>query len=333
MLLASNNPGTLSERLTAIDSSLPEDKEGAIEQCERYLAHAGDNYLPFMIKLYQNKRYVLFRLLEQISLRSASQDKSLENAVKFILENRHKKNKTCSIVATEFEQLSWLSDKWFSFITQQKRNDNILEVNKKNFELAVFNALAEEIHCADMFLSGANHYDDPNKPLISWDEFDAQFEHYCNLIKQPSKSSEFISTLQSQHYESAYQTDRGFLANEYLSIENGEPVLKRALSKKEDASVAMFVESVSSRMPLTNVVDVVIDIEQWLNVSKEFKPLSGYDSKIKDYDMRFVATSFSYGFNVGPVQAERCLQEYSRKQIAWLFNHHITDYRLSVCFR
>ena len=329
VLLASNNPGTPSERLTAIDLSLPENKEDIIEQCERYLAHSGDNYLPFMIKLYQNKRYVLLRLLEQISLQSASRDKSLEHAVTFILKNRHNKHKTYSIVASEFDQLNWLSEKWFNFVTKQKRDDENMDVNKKNFELAVFNALAEEINCADMFLLGANHYDDPNKPLISWEEFDVQVDNYCNLIKQPSKPSEFISSLQNQHYEAAKKTDSGFLINEYLSIENGEPILKRALSKKEDKAVTSFVELVSTRMPLTNVVDVIIDIEQWIAVSQEFKPLSGYDSKIKDYGMRFVATSFSYGCNVGPVQAERCLQKYTRKQIAWLFNHHVTDYRLS----
>ncbi len=329
VLLASNNPGTPSERLAAIESSLPKDKNGIIYQCEKYLAYASDNYLPFMLKLYQNKRYVLFQLLEQISLQSASKDRSLELAVTFIIKNRHSKQKTLSIIAHDFDQLSWLSEKWFNFVTSQKRHDEIMEVNKKNFELAVFNALADEINCADIFLPGASNYDDPNKPLISWDDFDSQLEEYCNLIKQPSKSSDFIAALQIQHYAAAKKTNDGFWANEYLSIENSEPVLKRAISKKEDKTITSFVEQVSSRLPLTNIVDVFIDIEQWLSISKDFKPLSGYDSKIKDYDMRFVATSFSYGCNVGPVQAERCLQKYSRKQIAWLFNHHITDYRLS----
>jgi len=329
ILLASNNAGGPSKRLKAIESSLPEDKDGIIEQCEKYLAHSGDNYLPFMTKLYQNKRYVLFRLLEQINLKSASQDKTLEHAVSFILKNRHNKQKTCSIVASEFDQLSWLSEKWFNFVTNQKRDDEIMEVNKKNFELAIFNTLAGEINCADMFLLGAHHYDDPNKPLISWDEFNMEVDNYCNLIKQPSQPSEFISVLQSQHYAAAKKTDSGFLANEYLSIENGEPILKRALTKKEDKAITSFVEQVSARLPLTNIVDLFVDIEQWLSVSKYFKPLSGYDSKIKDYDTRFVATSYSYGCNVGPVQAERCLQKYTRKQIAWVFNHHITDYRLS----
>lgn len=329
VLLATYSQGTSSRKLQAILNSLPDNKEVAIEQCERYLAHSGDNYLPFMIKLFQNKRYVLFELLEQIDLYSASQDKSLEKAVAFILENRKNKHKSIAIAARDFSHLSWLSDKWFHFVTKNKRHDEIMVVNKKNFELAVFNSLAEEINCADLFIEGANDYDDPNKQLITWAEFEKEVDSYCGLIKQSSKPAEFIQSLQEQHYAAAKKTDNGFLANEYLSIEKGEPVLKRALTKKEDKTVTDFVELVSSRLPLTNIVDVFLDIEQWLNTSRFFRPLSGHDSKIKDYGMRFVATEFSYGCNVGPVQAERCLQKYSRKQIAWMFNHHITDYRLN----
>lgn len=329
VLLASKQTGSPDEKLKAIENSFPDDREEAIVQCEQYLAHAGDNYLPFMLKLYQNKRYVLFQLLEQIKLLSASQDKSLEQAASFIIKYRKNKQKMISIVASDFDQLSWLSDKWFHYVTTNKRHDEIMLVNKKHFEMAVFNALAEEIHCADMFLIGANNYDDPNKQLMSWEEFHVGVDAYCALIYQSSNATTFIKTLQHQHVEAAKRTDKGFLANEHLSIENGEPVLKRAVTKKEDKVITAFVNEVSARLPLSNIVDVYMDIEEWLSISKFFKPLSGYESKISDYGMRFVATSFAYGCNVGPVQAERCLQKYSRKQISWVFNHHVTDYRLS----
>lgn len=329
ILLASSQPRTPAERLEALEKSLPSNKEETIFQCEQYLAHARDNYLPFMFKLYQNKRYVLFQLLEQIQLRSASQDKSLEKAAAFIIKHRQNKQKTINIVASDFDQLSWLSDKWFNLVTDNKRPDEIMQVNKKYFEMAVFNALADEIQCADMFLVGANNYDDPNKQLMTWEDFYAGVDEYCGLIQQSSNAVEFIKTLQSHHFEAAKRTDSCFLANEHLSIEKGEPVLKRAVTKKEDKAITAFVDEVSSRLPLSNIVDVYLDIEEWLSISKFFKPLSGHESKIKDYSMRFVATTFSYGCNVGPVQAERCLQQYTRKQIAWVFNHHVTDYRLS----
>lgn len=329
MLLASNHQGAPEERLAAIDKSIPKNKEETIANCEQYLAHSGDNYLPFMVKFYQNKRYVLFQLIEQLQLCSTSQDKSLEYAASFIIKNRQNKQKMLSITASEFDQFSWLSDRWFGFITDSKRDDEVMLVNKKHFEMVVFNALADDIHCADMFLVAANTYDDPNKQLMSWEEFYAEVDTYCDLIKQSSDKTAFINNLQSEHFEAAKRTDSGFLANEHLTIENGEPVLKKSSTKKEDKAVTAFVNEVSMRLPLSNIVDLYMDIEEWLSLSKFFKPISGHDAKIKDYGVRFVATTFAYGCNVGPVQAERCLQIFSRKQIAWLFNHHVTDYRLS----
>ncbi|HAT6979869.1 TPA: Tn3 family transposase [Legionella pneumophila] len=65
-------------------------------------------------------------------------------------------------------------------------------------------------------------------------------------------------------------------------------------------------------MPLTDIISVRTDVEN-LGISRHLKPLSGYESKIDDYDLRFIATSFAYGCNIGPVQAERCLKKYSHK--------------------
>ena len=31
---------------------------------------------------------------------------------------------------------------------------------------------------------------------------------------------------------------------------------------------------------------------------------------------------------MGPTQTERSLLKFTRKQIAWLFNHHVTDQKL-----
>jgi hypothetical protein len=69
-----------------------------------------------------------------------------------------------------------------------------------------------------------------------------------------------LLNMQAQHLEAAVQTDSGFLTNEYLSIEKGEPVLKRAVTKKEDKAIAAFVNEVSARLPLSNIVDIYIGI-------------------------------------------------------------------------
>ena len=52
------------------------------------------------------------------------------------------------------------------------------------------------------------------------------------------------------------------------------------------------------KMPIINIVDVIVDVEKWLSLSVHFKPLSGYETKIREYPSRFVATSLSYGCNL-----------------------------------
>jgi len=85
---------------------------------------------------------------------------------------------------------------------------------------------------------------------------------------------------------------------------------------------------VAAKMPYKSIVDMIIEVENWLNLSINFKPISGFEHKIADYPKRFVATSYSYGCNVGPTQGERSLLLFTRKQISWLFNHHVTDLKM-----
>ena len=149
------------------------------------------------------------------------------------------------------------------------------------------------------------------------------------MIGKHEDAKQFIKELQKEHQQADEKVNRNFVDNEYLNIIDGEPVLKRDLSKKVSQQQENFLNLVASKMPLTDIVSVITDVEIWLGISRYLKPLSGYESKIDDYDLRFVATSFAYGCNIGPVQAERCLKKYSRKQIAWIFNHHITEMRLN----
>lgn len=202
-------------------------------------------------------------------------------------------------------------------------------VNQQNLELAVFKLAMDEINCADSFVLNSYENDDPNKQFISWDEFYHKLKPYTEMIGKNENARQFIKELKEEHQQAAEKVNRNFVDNEYLNIIDGEPVLKRTIGKKVSQQQEKFANLIASKMPLTDIISVITDVENWLGISHYLKPISGYEPKIDDYDLRFIATSFAYGCNVGPVQAERCLKKYSRKQIAWLFNHHITEIRLN----
>ena len=323
---------TPEEKLSLIEQNFPNDIDASIEACEQYLIYADDNDLPLMLRYYQAKRHTMFRLLRQIEIKSASKDMLVERLVKFILAHQRSHGEKIEISPEEFNNFEWLDDQWFQFVTDGKTRrsiNHIKIVNQQKLELAVFKLAVDEINCADAFVLNSYENDDPNKQFISWDEFYHKLKPYTEMIGKHDNARQFIKELQEEHQQAAEKVNRNFVDNEYLNIIDGEPVLKRAISKKISQQQERFSNLVASKMPLTDIVSVITDVENWLGISRYLKPISGYEPKIDDYDLRFIATSFAYGCNIGPVQAERCLKKYSRKQIAWLFNHHITEARLN----
>lgn len=325
---------TNDERLQALDNYITDRPEPIIEQCEKHLVFAGDNYYPFMLKPYKNKRHLLFKIIDYLSIQSASHDTSTECALNFIKQH-WKSTKLFVDINYKSEgilktlDLGWLSEKWFKMVTGKSIGSKITVIHRHYFELAVINEIADALDSGDAYVANGYAFDDPNKQLITWDEFNRDVDDYCNLIKLPSKSGEFVSHLQHMFSETAKCVDERFKENEYLSIENGLPILKKYHKSEPSSEVKRINEKIAERMPQTNIVDVIIDVEKWLNLSAHLKPLSGYETKIKEHSLRFTATTFAYGCNIGPTEAWRCLLKFSRKQIAWLFNHHVTEDKLN----
>lgn len=325
------------QKLKDIGMNFGDDVSAVKSRCKLHLAFSGDNYFPFMVSIYENKRYLFFRMLDQITVSSATKDDYLIQCLDFI-KHCHKSKK--ERVTLDYNDASGasrklnvkpLSEKWFKFVTGKSNKDAEIEnINRKHFELYAFSMLQGDLTCGDAFIHGAYEFDDSNKQLISWDEFFKEITEYCSLIKQSHIPSEFVQAQKNELLKIANETDNAYTDNEYLTIENGEPVIKKAKASNElKEAVKDISKQIADRMPLTNIVDIIIDSEKWSLISPIFKPLSGLETKITNYSSRFVATTFSYGCNIGPTQGARSLQQYNYKTISWVFNHHVTELRLN----
>jgi hypothetical protein len=216
----------------------------------------------------------------------------------------------------------------FKMITGKSVGSTVDSIHRHYFELAMMNEIADALDSGDVYVENGYAFDDPNKQLITWEVFYQDVENYCDLTKLPKQPNAFIHHLQSKMRQTAQYVDARLPTNPYLSIEKGLPIVKKSPKKEELADVKKISQKIAELMPQTNIVDVILDVENWLNLSSHLKPLSGYETKIKEHSLRFTATTFSYGSNVGPTEGSRSLQKFSPKQIAWIFHHHITDYKI-----
>lgn len=83
-LLALKNNDTAHDKVTAIEEQLGGKTDHLIEQCREYLGLTSESHITWMFKPYVNKRHVIFKLLDNLSVLSATNDKSIENSLAFI---------------------------------------------------------------------------------------------------------------------------------------------------------------------------------------------------------------------------------------------------------
>src|SRR3546814_11171180 len=78
VLAAMQDGESAKKRVENMERVLGDDPEQWIIQCDEHAAFAGNNYLPFMLKPYGDKRALLYQCLTVLELQSSSQDATLE---------------------------------------------------------------------------------------------------------------------------------------------------------------------------------------------------------------------------------------------------------------
>lgn len=323
IIKAYQTEGTKIDRFDAISYSFKEDPKELEKRCERQLAYSNNNYFPFMLPLFQDKRSVLFDCISHLKLLSTTQDETLLEALTLVRLNRRSRK---PILETGNLNLSWIPDKWWKLITgSSARNTSNIEIQKNYFELCLFTTIAQELKSGDLVVENSDRYSDFRDQLISWEEYEQQIDQYGKQVGINTNIPDLIADLKSKLSDAASRADDRFPDNDQVKIENGELSIQRIKSKPIPILLDKINKAMDDRMMETNILDVLTHMEKWLGLSKGFKPLSGHQTKLMDHQRRFIITLFCYGCNLGPTQTSRSITGINRKQIAWLNLHHSTE--------
>lgn len=320
--------GCDTSRLNAIGEVIGGQVDSIIDRCEKHALLAGNNYLPLLPKFYKGQRAVFVSFLENVELISTSQDQSVISAIKFLL--REKASRKEWLAAPPELDLSFVSDKWMPLVTGNKNPKALFDkIHRRNFELCVFTQIMNELKSGDLCIPLSDKYRDYRDQLLSWPEYEqgiALFGQQSGIETSPEL---FVSGLRRELEKAASAADNSYPENEYLTIENGEPTLKRLTAAPTPPGQELFETTLKQYMKENDVLNILWQTEQWLNWTKHFGPLSGLDSKIDDPRERYVIAAFCYGCNLGPTQTARSIKTIDRRQISFINQRHITEQKLN----
>lgn len=274
--------------------------EALSEQCETVSAWHNNNHLPLLWPIHAKTRSLLFRLLELMEVQSATQDRSLLEALSVVIEHRTARRDE---LAWQLD-LSFASQRWQNFVTKRRRGGVVMD--RRALEVCVFIHLADALQAGDLFVVGAETFDDYRTQLLPWPDCEARLAHYCEALGLPQSGEQLVEQLRQELASTAEAVDAGFPSNAELTIDaDGVPHLKQLKANPVPEGLPAFEMEVHARMRERHLLDILRDGTSWTSFTRHFGPPSGADPKLARAEQRYVFTTFGYGCNLGPVQAAR----------------------------
>ena len=323
------NQGSARAALASMRAVVGNQAEQILRDCEAHAAYADDNHFSLLWHFYKSHRQTLFELLAEIRLATTSQDTAVEEALGFLRSHWTSRRDWLDLDRHEPLDLSWVPDKWWKLVTGSSNRHRLpTRVDRRHFEVCLFSQIVAELKSGDLCIEGSDQFADYRRQLVPWAEYERNVAGYGEQVGLPVEGRAFVARLQEHLARAAVETDRGFPNNEFLRIEDGEPVLGRLPGRRESKNVKALERRMAERIEPLDILDVLVDTENWLNWTRFFGPISGHDAKLDAARARYVATTFCYGCNLGPSQTARSLDGFDRRQIAWVDQRHVTEENL-----
>jgi TnpA family transposase len=271
-----------------------------LEQCQEIIAYNSDNHLPLVRQFFTRYRKRLFELVRSLEIQSTSQDHSLINALKFVLKCEDRRSQWLP-----FEiDLSFISDRWRRLVVE--RQDDKEQLVRRQLEVCIFTYLAAELKTGDACVIGSEQYADFREQLLSVAECQEQWDAYAQELGIPATAEAFIDAMRSQLVQVAQSVDQICKDGTQVTInEAGEPILKRIVAQVKPEGAEALETEIWQRLPERSILDILCNVEYWLNWTRHFGLASGSEAKFDNPTERYILTVFGYGCNLGPYQTAR----------------------------
>ena len=150
-------------------------------------------------------------------------------------------------------------------------------INRVTYEVAVLEALREQLRCKEIWVVGANRYRNPDEDLPA--DFEANRDEYYKALDLPLDADRFISQVQDEMREALDTLNRGLKKNPDVCIgpKGGGWITLTPLDKQPDPpNLKAFKAELNATWPMTSLLDMVKETDLRLGFTDVLKSPTAY---------------------------------------------------------
>ncbi|ANV84116.1 transposase [Picosynechococcus sp. PCC 7003] len=300
-----------------------------LTQCKELTTYNTNNHLPLAWQFYSRHRKAMFDLLRLLELRPTSAEQSLFTALEFL---QTYEDKRAAYLPAELE-LNFISENWRKLVVVERDEETVLV--RQQLEVCLFSYLATELKTGDICVMGSESYADFREQLLPWEECQNLLAEYSQETGIPNTAEAFVEQLKSQLSQVAAAVDTICKDGTQVTIsKEGKPVLKRLKAAPSSPSALRLEHTIHQRLPERSVLDILCNVQHWVNWTRHFGPLSGSEPKLDEPVERYIFTTFGYGCNLGPNETARHTRGLlSAHQLSYIHSRHISTEKIEDAIR
>ena len=193
-----------------------------------------------------------------------------------------------------------LHARWKQSVLEKDEYGNEI-IGKINYEICVLQALREKLKCKEIWVVGAEKYQNPEKDLP--EDFEKKRKEYYELLNQPLNVETFLDSLKTLLTKSLQALNSNVLINSKVKISSqkgGRIIITPAEAQKEPMNLSSMKNELMKKWPMTNLLDILKETDFFTDFTDQFKSTGIRENFNKEVlKRRLLLTLYGLGTNTG----------------------------------
>jgi TnpA family transposase len=199
-------------------------------------------------------------------------------------------------------------------------------INRVTYEVAVLEALREQLRCKEIWVIGADRYRNPDEDLPA--DFDANRDDYYHALNLPLDADRFITQVQGEMREALGALDRGLKNNPCVRIgpkDGGWITLTPVEAQPNPPNLTAFKAELNATWPMTSLLDMVKETDLRLGFTDVLKSPTAYETLERSVlQPRLLLCLHGIGTNAGLQRMAGLESGVTAKDLAYVRRRYIS---------
>jgi TnpA family transposase len=288
----------------------------ALEECDRLIRPADDNYFDLLAQSYGYLRQFAPAVLEALDFLSHQADDPLLAAIEMLRRiNRDGLRKLPADAP-----LGFVPNNWRPYVV---RKDG--QPDRHYYELCALWELRLSLRAGDVWLRQSRRYADPASYLIPADRWPELRPEVCKLVNTAADGSVRLGERRRELEELLERFDKRMPGGDTgIRMEAGRLIVTKLSAEEMPPSVAELEQRVDERLPLVELPELLLEVDGWTGFSRAFEHVGKSDPRSKNLLINCHASVLAQACNFGLTRMAR-IADLTYSQLAWCSTMYLRE--------